>query len=346
MSTEIFYDIFDYLDGYDICQAFSNLNIRFEKLITSSSFFLKFLVYDNGDRSQLNMKDYCRDVIIPNKHRIISLRLFDFALINKLFTFCIVDKTFERLESISFHSRTIGDLMLALFYFKALPRLFALNIYLKLKRFVCDLSEVYRIILRLPVLKYNCLKCEQYKLNTIIPVAFNEPFNKIEYLAMKHKCTLTELISLLAHTPRLYHLTCEELSESYDHSESDIYSMLPNLTSLRIRKCFVKFYEFKKFLKNICSQLKKIFIWHFFDENYIEPDQWKQLILEAMPQLQKFDLNCYIAADEDDDDAIRISIDITSFARQCSSQFWIERGCFFEIEIQPEGIVYSINSKK
>ena len=32
-SNEIFYEIFDYLDGYDIYKAFSNLNNRFENLL-------------------------------------------------------------------------------------------------------------------------------------------------------------------------------------------------------------------------------------------------------------------------------------------------------------------------
>jgi hypothetical protein len=33
----MFYEIFDYLDGYDIYQAFSNLNIHFENDIANFS---------------------------------------------------------------------------------------------------------------------------------------------------------------------------------------------------------------------------------------------------------------------------------------------------------------------
>ncbi|CAF3917889.1 unnamed protein product, partial [Rotaria sp. Silwood1] len=36
LPNEIFYEMFDFLDGYDIYQAFSNLNNRFENLINSS----------------------------------------------------------------------------------------------------------------------------------------------------------------------------------------------------------------------------------------------------------------------------------------------------------------------
>ena len=41
LSNEIFYEIFDYFDGCDIYQAFSNLNYRFQQLIHSPSLLFK-----------------------------------------------------------------------------------------------------------------------------------------------------------------------------------------------------------------------------------------------------------------------------------------------------------------
>ncbi len=37
LSNECFYEIFDYLDGCQIYEAFSNLNYRFQQLLNSSS---------------------------------------------------------------------------------------------------------------------------------------------------------------------------------------------------------------------------------------------------------------------------------------------------------------------
>ena len=37
ISNEIIYEIFDYMDGFDMHQAFTNLNNRFENLIRFSS---------------------------------------------------------------------------------------------------------------------------------------------------------------------------------------------------------------------------------------------------------------------------------------------------------------------
>ncbi|CAF4388605.1 unnamed protein product, partial [Rotaria sordida] len=41
LSNELFNEIFDYLDGIDIYLAFSNLNHRFQQLLTSSSILYK-----------------------------------------------------------------------------------------------------------------------------------------------------------------------------------------------------------------------------------------------------------------------------------------------------------------
>ncbi len=46
LSNELFYEIFDYLDGIDIYEAFSNLNYRFQQLLTSSSILFKIDLND------------------------------------------------------------------------------------------------------------------------------------------------------------------------------------------------------------------------------------------------------------------------------------------------------------
>ena len=40
-SDELFYEIFDYLDSYNIYEGFSNLNSRFQQLLNSSSLLFK-----------------------------------------------------------------------------------------------------------------------------------------------------------------------------------------------------------------------------------------------------------------------------------------------------------------
>jgi hypothetical protein len=59
-------------------------------------------------------------------------------------------------------------------------------------------------------------------------------FSSLEYLIMRHKCTLNELISILYHTPRLRRLICEELLGS----DEEVSLMLPDLTCIRVGECF------------------------------------------------------------------------------------------------------------
>ncbi|CAF3992345.1 unnamed protein product, partial [Rotaria sp. Silwood1] len=45
LSNEIFYDLFEYLNGYEIAQTFFNLSYRFEQLLNSSSILIKTRFY-------------------------------------------------------------------------------------------------------------------------------------------------------------------------------------------------------------------------------------------------------------------------------------------------------------
>jgi hypothetical protein len=232
--------------------------------------------------------------------------------------------------------------MTILFYLKSLPRLFALTIDLKkYSNPSTDLSKIYRIILHLPFLKYNSLIGRGYELSLLLPLAINERFSTIEYLVMEHSCGFNELISILYHTPKLRHLTCRELSESGDDDEIKVSTMLSSLTYLSMKRCNVEFEEFEKFVKKTCSQLKALYIWDVFGKYSVEPDQWKRLILQNMPQLRRFDLKCHAPIGDNVTD-----IDFDSFVHQFTSQFWIERGWITELQIQPEKIYYSINSTR
>ena len=58
LSNELFYEIFEYLDGCNILKAFSNLNGRFQALVDQSILPLK-LRYTN--KHEPSMKDYCAE---------------------------------------------------------------------------------------------------------------------------------------------------------------------------------------------------------------------------------------------------------------------------------------------
>jgi hypothetical protein len=203
-SNELFYEIFEYLDGCDIHQAFSNLNSRFQNLLTNSILPLKINL---PSESYSTLEHHCRHVIIPNKHRILALHLKDYLLINNFFDYCNIDSSFNRLESVILSGIYDHKILAILFCLNSLPRLFSLSIDLEEDGYY-NISDIYRLIFRLPHLKYNKLSVPDDEESVIsVPMPINEKPNTIKHLVMTFRCTLNELTSILLHTPYLEHLS-------------------------------------------------------------------------------------------------------------------------------------------
>ncbi|CAF1050879.1 unnamed protein product [Rotaria sp. Silwood1] len=75
LSNELFYEIFEYLNGCELYKAFSNLNIHFHTLLQSPSlqFKIEFRYY-----SKAILQYYSAYIVAQNKIRIISFTLINF----------------------------------------------------------------------------------------------------------------------------------------------------------------------------------------------------------------------------------------------------------------------------
>ncbi|CAF3940544.1 unnamed protein product [Rotaria sordida] len=71
LSNECFYEIFDYLDGCEIFQAFSNLNHRFQQLLGSSSLLFK-IKFHRSTSEDILINNY-QEPIRFNKNQIFSI---------------------------------------------------------------------------------------------------------------------------------------------------------------------------------------------------------------------------------------------------------------------------------
>ncbi|CAF0803929.1 unnamed protein product [Rotaria sordida] len=179
LSNELFYEIFDYLDSCDVYKAFSNLNIRFQNLIFHSSFPLKI---NFCTKSKSIIEDYCRHLIIPNTHRILSFDLRSELIIDQFVKCCTINSSFNRLESIILHGLTDRQLLTMLFYLNSLPCLFSLTIDME-EDYYYNLGDIYRLIFSLSKLKYNKMSLFGYEeLFIEMPIIINERFSTIEYL--------------------------------------------------------------------------------------------------------------------------------------------------------------------
>jgi hypothetical protein len=336
LSNELFYEIFDYLDGCDIHKAFSNLNIRFQNLLTSSLLPLKINL---SSESQSTLEQRCRHIIIPNKHNILSLHLDNDSLINDFFDHCNIDSSFNRLQSVVLSEISNHKILVILFYLNSLPRLSFLTIRLK-QDYYYNLSDIYRLIFRLPYLKYSKLSIpDDEQSNIRIPMPINERTSTIERLIMNFGCNLNELTSILLYTPHLQHLTCDRLVEIDEINKNEERLALPHLTYISITDCEIDFDQFEAFIKKVSSQLRTLCLTTFWNPTYLAVTQWKELIKNHMPHLRELHFDHHMWTNYSDDATANHEI-----INQFISSFWMERQWYFELEHDFHEVTYSIHS--
>ncbi len=326
LSNELFYEIFEYLDGIDIYQAFSNLNYRFQQLLTSSSILFK-IDLDHITSKEIFMVNYKQI-----KHQIYSIYFQLPVSINQLLTSFTIDSSFTHLQSLVIEDIQPDKLISFLINLNSLPQLFSLNI--KIIHIIEDLNNIYRLIFALPTLKYNKLYLYGNECSISIPMATEKQFSSIEYLHIAHWYTFDELSALISYTPQLCRL---DLSDE-NRDDSTIETMLPitltNLTYISMYTNYINFDEFEIFIKNIYSKLKVLYVTFLYqDITFLHAYRWEQLILRYLSQLEKFSLKYY---------EYKYPI-YSGEQNQFISSFWIERKLIFKVEINEDGILYLVS---
>jgi len=199
------------------------------------------------------------------------------------------------------------------------------------------LSDIYQLIFRLPALKYTKISIPADEQIELLPLSTNSTGSTLEHLDINYPCTLDEMTAILSYTPRLIRLRCTELSELNSDIKRETSIILPNLTHIVIQECHMSFDEFEIFIKKISSQLQVLRINTFEDEIYIDPDRWKRLILQHIPNLRKF----YFSHHEDNINAFH-SKRYHALLNRFTSSFWIKRQWIFEYQIDYSQTIYSI----
>ncbi|CAF3732439.1 unnamed protein product [Adineta steineri] len=320
LSNEILLDIFDYLDGYHILEAFSNLNSRFQHLINSSYFLLKLNI---SFMSQTNFNKRSINIIRPYINRIISLQLSKPFFIKNFFTSFPIDTSCNRLESLVLNDFNVNDDLSILISLRQLPRLFSLKI------FCHDCNKLYIIfqsICRLPVLKYAKLLLSNWSAIYSFPPATSDDQRSmtLEYLTYNISNNLATIYSILSYTPQLRHLSVEHMW-GYNNIPIEQFILPCNLTSISIRRWLSSFNDFASFIAIVGFKLELLRISIFHQPTLLDSYQWQQLILHRMPHLRTFLFYYHgpLIKDVNDNNYCRTLLD------QFSSRFWIERRWFF-----------------
>jgi hypothetical protein len=330
LSNEYFYEIFEYLDGCEIYQAFSNVNDRFQQLINSSLLLLKFnfpcLKYN------LKYKNIYKELFVHHKHQILS-----FYLLSSEFFFPFsIGSSFDHLQSLVIDRIPATVLISVLSNLCCFPRLVSLTI--NTQHTLCDLSEVYRLIFSLPKLKYIECSSEICTTCDLLPMNSDEQFSCIEHLNINHSCTFNEFCPLISYTPHLRRLSFSGLIDNDVNIEAIKSFTLSNLTHLSIAVDRIPFDKLERVFKKFDVKLKVLSLDGMSEDiNYVDANRWEEFIVNNFIHLEKFYFSCnaYFGNYEE-------TLMYLGERDQFNSAFWLERQWILETRIQFDTLQYSI----
>ncbi|CAF4163813.1 unnamed protein product [Adineta steineri] len=344
LPNEIFYEVFDYLDGCKLFNAFSNLNTRFQYLLACTSIRLKIrLIYESETVLQY-LSDH---IIIPNKNRIVSLNLSaDYRYYYPNLNLFDIDSSFVRLESLQLYNIQSNQLIPILISLISLNRLSSLTIDC-IDDDPYDIDNIYRMIFNLSILRYTKLSYYSFDLPIPLSIATSTRYSHVEYLVVDHRCTLNELIVILSYTPQLCRLTCREINESNEEDDTKhALSAIFKLTYISIGKCHAKFDELILFITKISRQLQVLHMTSSQDVTYLDADRWQRLISRYLLNLRILEFKYEEFIDDD--------LEVTLYHERIDrfySSFWTKRKWYFRLHIDTgyvldDLIVYSVSSDR
>ena len=338
LSNELFYEIFEYLDGCAIIQSFSRLNQRLENLIQYSSLPLQIKF---TPASQTKLEENCRNVIVPYKHRIRSLHLYYYLIIQIFFDTCTINDSFTHLESIVLSGISRENAMVAIFHMKSLPKLSSLTIELE-GDYDQDSSIIFQLIFQLPTLKYLSIAATSGELDIEIPRTINFRPSSIERMILNVDLQVSELITIVQHTPNLKYLSCTRIVESDDINLNGQLPLLTELTHLSIKNFQADFDEFEYLMKRISSQVRILRLKASPFRSFLSENRWRELINKHMPVLHKFHFDCREENNDDDFDYNYFEPN-PKMLRPFTSSFWTNRNWYFQLTDTSDEYEFSIH---
>ena len=334
-SNEILYEIFDYLDGCDVFNAFSNLNIHFEKILRSPLLQLKMkLSYTDPEESFIkNWKEF----VPVHRTQIFSMEIQLFLKTNPFFSSLIINCSFSQLKSLKLGGIKSDIIPSLLTNLSTLSHLQSLNI--SVGDILLDYTSFYQTFFSLPKLKYCRFETNnniKQKPTVSLPMATESQLNSIESMYIRQFCSFDELELIVSYMPQLRSLNNLQIYKSKGFPSLNLL----NLTSLTIGLYDITFNQLKIYLSKIQSQLEVLHIENSTEDlTYINDKKWEEYLLENFFQLKRFSLSNLIEFEYDEDSLLEI-IEPNQF----TSSFWINRRMILDMELFQGEFWYSVRS--
>lgn len=248
------------------------------------------------------IKTLCENFILPQKHRIRSLRLTNQLTIKFFFRFIYLDESFTQLQFVDLNHVSWEDIPLVLSILEMLPRLDHLTLKVLLgPRTVILSSAIYRTLLRFVNLKELNVHLVQnssslHNTNEVgeifleLPHPLNSQNTKIEYLKINHAIQIDDLISIAQHVPKLRFLTVGNINSSRNIPDSSSYNqqsfLFSNVTHLTISNPLQNSYSFIHLLKLVHLSLAYLKLEVKDISNAGLNDTFRELINEKLNNLK------------------------------------------------------------
>jgi hypothetical protein len=225
-----FYELFDFLDFFQVYEIFSNLNQRFENLLIDFNLIIKIKL-SLISKSILN--HFYRQIIMSNKHLIKSFDLSNPFIIDTIFSSTSILSKCIHLANLVIHDIKSDYLNELLIHLLTLPCLCSLVI--DCLNHVKNQDVIYCQIFRLPLLKYYKLSMDEL-FNRISTTEFSS----IEYLFITNILRVDQLNGLLSYVNQLHYLSISLSNQWNEKHEAHYSSGLHHLTHVDFNIQFIR----------------------------------------------------------------------------------------------------------
>ncbi|CAF1153630.1 unnamed protein product [Adineta steineri] len=280
LSNELIYEIFDYLDFYDVHKSFLNLNIRFYNLVNSSTFPIKINL---SSISKLMFQLYYKHIIIPYQNRITLLQLSNHFIAD---LFSVQYNNMIQLRTLilrNIESKFLNNILTDLV---CLPSLSSLVI--KPIDTHPNGNDLYRQIFRLPVLKYCNVTFNEAIFSESLPIATDKEVSPIEIFLINHDCRIDQLNAFLSYVPQVRRVSCHILSKLSNHQIPIRSIELKNLTHLSLTMKDLTFDQIRLLIEKLFNYLQVFHITTNYSLSYSDINQWERMILPYLLNLRIF----------------------------------------------------------
>ncbi|CAF1449005.1 unnamed protein product [Adineta steineri] len=280
LSNELFFELFECLDGVHLIRAFHDLNFRFNKLLFDH--FRQFQ-FDFRSISKRDFDFICQQYLPLIINRVTSLSISDNEetsdLFDHLLTYGFTLHQFTCLKSLSFFHKKLNKILIESIYLIQLTHLKLIQCYYN--NHEDELVDLINTIWRLPKLTHCYLDFEY---------AYGRLFNRLDVISSSiecisspwMQCSSKDFQNLLEHTPRLRHLD----AICYTVTRNDLLkTIVPTITKLHV--IFISASEtiminLFQSMPNLTKLTVQLFIYH------LNGHQWKEIIVNYLPNIKLF----------------------------------------------------------